>query len=116
MDGFPPAQIASLLRLLEDLCTRLRIPRQQVIAHADMAPTRKSDPNALFPWATLAAAGFGLWPPANAPAAPAGFDPLLALRLIGYPMEDVPATIRAFHRHYRGIEHSDGELDEADGV
>ena len=52
--GFPDAQIASLLRLLDDLCTRHRIPRSQVIAHSDLAPTRKQDPNAAFPWRRLA--------------------------------------------------------------
>ena len=60
--AFPPQQIAALLRLLEDLCTRLDIPRTQVIAHADMAPTRKRDPGHLFPWRQLAEAGFGRWP------------------------------------------------------
>lgn len=115
-DAFPPAQIDSLLRLLEDLCTRLKIPRHQVIGHADMAPTRKSDPGAQFPWATLAAAGFGRWPPASGRvAAPRpGFDPLVALRVLGYPMDDVPAAIRAFHRHFRGIESDAATLDMED--
>src|SRR5690606_13892170 len=59
---FPPAQIEALLRLLEDLATRLGIPRHAVIAHADLAPTRKRDPGPRFPWHRLAEAGFGLWP------------------------------------------------------
>jgi N-acetylmuramoyl-L-alanine amidase len=106
---FPPAQIASLLRLLGDLCTRLDIPRTQVIAHADFAPDRKRDPGARFPWAQLAQAGFGRWPAADAGPAPAGFDPWLALRLVGYPLDDSrpetrAATVRAFHRHFRGTE------------
>lgn len=113
-EPFPPAQISSLLRLLEDVCTRLGIPQEQIIAHADMAPTRKRDPGALFPWATLAAAGFGRWPAADAPAAPADFDALLALGLLGYPLDDTPAAIRAFHRHYRAIEDSAGVLDAED--
>lgn len=112
--AFPEAQIKSLLRLLEDLCTRLRIPRHQVIAHADMAPTRKQDPGALFPWARLAAAGFGRWPAANAPAAPADFDALKALGQLGYPLEDAAAAIRTFHRRFRAIAHSDGVLDAED--
>src|SRR5690606_6248710 len=51
-DGSEPytdAQIAALLRLLDDLTTRLYIPKTQVIAHADLAPTRKRDPGARFP-------------------------------------------------------------------
>ncbi|WP_454832745.1 N-acetylmuramoyl-L-alanine amidase [Pseudoxanthomonas wuyuanensis] len=101
---FPPAQIDSLLVLLTDLCDRLRIPRTQIVAHSDFAPTRKRDPNVLFPWQRLAEAGFGIWPAADAPPAPPGFDPWQALQLIGYPLDDRPATVRAFHRRFRGTE------------
>ena len=106
---FQPAQIASLLRLLDDLCTRYDIPRTQVIGHADFAPTRKRDPGFRFPWKQLADAGFGAWPKGLLADPPAGFDPWLALRLLGYPLDqdDTPghaATVRAFHRHFRGDE------------
>ena len=48
---------------------------------------------------------------------PANFDPWLALRLLGYPLDqdDSPgrtATVRAFHRHFRGDE--SGQLDALD--
>ncbi len=103
-EPFPPAQIDSLIRLLSDLTTRWQIPRTQIIGHEDMAPSRKDDPGPLFPWATLAAAGFGLWP--DPPAAwidpPAGFDPWMALTAIGYSLDDRPAAVRAFHNHFRG--------------
>ena len=109
---FAEAQIRSLLELLDDLCTRLRIPRSQIIGHQDLAPTRKPDPGPLFPWKQLADAGFGRWPAADAPPAPAGFDPWLALRLVGYPLDDRAATVRAFRNHFRG---QDGnELDAED--
>lgn len=101
---FPPAQIDSLLVLLEDLCERLYIPRTQIVAHADFAPTRKQDPGTRFPWQRLAQAGFGIWPAADAPPAPDGFDPWNALRLLGYPLTDRAATVRAFHRRFRGTE------------
>ncbi|MCX7563845.1 N-acetylmuramoyl-L-alanine amidase [Xanthomonadaceae bacterium XH05] len=101
---FPPAQIETLIRLLDDLCTRLRIPRHQIIAHHDMAPTRKRDPNARFPWKTLAEAGFGVWPEDDAAPAPDGFDAWLALAAFGYPMDDPQAALRAFQRRFRGIE------------
>lgn len=104
--AFPAAQIDTLLRLLDDLCTRLRIPRHQVIAHYEMAPTRKRDPNASFPWKTLAEAGFGRWPAADSPAAPEGFDAWLALAALGYPMDDPQAALRAFQRRFRGLEAS----------
>ena len=35
---FAADQIAALIRLLDDLCMRLNIPRTQIIAHADLAP------------------------------------------------------------------------------
>src|SRR5690606_24218429 len=47
---FEPALIDSLIRLLDDLCTRLNIPRDAIIAHADLAPARKRDPGFRFPW------------------------------------------------------------------
>ncbi len=103
-EPFPPAQIDALLRLLEDLCTRLGIPRHAVIAHADLAPTRKRDPGAQFPWAELARAGFGLWPDPADGDPPPGFDPWLAMQAIGWPLDDRAAAVRAYRRHYRGDE------------
>ncbi len=109
-EPFSDAQIDKLLVLLEDLCKRLDIPRYQVIAHADMAPTRKSDPGVLFPWARLAQAGFGRWPAAPLVDPPANFDPRSALRIIGYSTDDYAAAIRAFRLHYRGIDTDATEL------
>lgn len=114
-DGHTPfaqPQIASLLHLLTDLTTRLRIPRMQIVGHEDFAPTRKNDPGPLFPWQQLAAAGFGLWPRGSLVDPPAGFDPWMALGLVGYPLDDRAAAVRAFHNHFRGM---DGDaLDATD--
>jgi N-acetylmuramoyl-L-alanine amidase len=103
---FAETQIASLLVLLEDLCTRLEIPRTQVIGHADLAPWRKTDPGARFPWARLAQSGFGRWPDAVAIYAerPPGFDGFIALQLLGYSMRDPQAALRAFRLHYRSLD------------
>lgn len=109
-DGSEPytdAQVAALLRLLDDLTARLSIPKTQVIAHADLAPTRKRDPGAHFPWQRLADAGYGLWPRGNGGDPPPGFDPWLAMAAIGYPLDDRAAAVRAFHRHYRGRDDGD---------
>ncbi len=106
VEPFSDAQIATLLRLLDDITSRLDIPRRLVIGHGDIAPTRKRDPSALFPWQRLAEAGFGMWPRANPAPAPVGFDPWVAMRLIGYDLRDPEAALRAFHRHYRGNEES----------
>ena len=110
-DPYPSGQIDSLLKLLADICKRNGIPREQVIGHSDMAPTRKIDPGAQFPWARLAQEGFGRWPRTPLVDPPAGFDPALALRLLGYSSDDHAAVIRAFHLHYRGI---DGEVVNLD--
>ncbi|HEX7815048.1 N-acetylmuramoyl-L-alanine amidase [Dyella sp.] len=101
---YPTAQIDSLLRLLDDLTTRWRIPRTQVIGHEDLAPDRKSDPGALFPWQRLADAGYGSWPRIALVDPPSGFDPWLALAAIGYPLDHRDAALLAFHRHFRGTE------------
>ncbi|MDE2055238.1 MAG: N-acetylmuramoyl-L-alanine amidase [Xanthomonadaceae bacterium] len=102
---FPPQQIDSLIRLLTDITTRWHIPRAQIIGHQDMAPERKDDPGPLFPWATLAANDFGLWPDpiATLPDPPTGFDPWMALTAIGYSLDDPQAAVRAFHNHFRGM-------------
>ena len=102
---FPPAQIDSLIRLLTDLTARWHIPRTQIIGHEDMAPSRKDDPGPLFPWATLAAAGFGLWPDPGFERLdpPPDFNPWTALTAIGYSLDDPQAAVRAFHNHFRGM-------------
>ncbi|HJP97965.1 MAG TPA: N-acetylmuramoyl-L-alanine amidase [Rhodanobacteraceae bacterium] len=102
---FPPAQIGSLIRLLTDLTTRWDIPRAQIIGHEDMAPARKDDPGPLFPWATLAASGFGLWPDPGYDRLnpPPGFNPWTALTAVGYSLDDPQGAVRAFHNHFRGM-------------
>ena len=106
-EAYTDAQVATLLRLLDDLTARLSIPKSQVIGHADLAPTRKRDPGALFPWARLAEAGYGLWPQGALVDPLAGFDPWLAMAAVGYPLDDRAAAVRAFHRHYRGRDDGD---------
>lgn len=111
---FPQAQIETLIRLLDDLCTRLSIPRSQIIAHADLAPTRKRDPNVRFPWRTLAMEGFGRWPAEDAPPAPEGFDFWLAMAAFGYSLDDPDAALRAFRRRFRGMESDPSPQDAED--
>ena len=108
---FAQPQIDSLLRLLADLTTRLRIPRTQIIGHEDLAPGRKDDPGPLFPWKTLADAGYGRWPQGALADPPAGVDPWMAMAVVGYALDDRAAAVRSFHHHFRGIESDalDGE-------
>lgn len=111
-EPFAEAQIVALLALLGDLTARLGIDVRQVIAHGDIAPTRKRDPHAGFPWARLAASGYGLWPRAERAPAPDGFDPWTALALIGYDLADRVAAVRAYRRHYRGDEAEQLDADD----
>jgi N-acetylmuramoyl-L-alanine amidase len=114
--GYPPAQFDALVKLLGDLCTRLDIPRRQVIAHADLAPARKTDPGARFPWRALADAGFGRWPSKQAQqqGVPPGFDAWLALRALGYRLDDRQAALRAFRLHFRGVDDATSPPGPAD--
>lgn len=114
--SFTEPQLASLLVLLEDLCKRLGIPRRQVIGHADMAPSRKTDPGALFPWKRLAEAGFGRWPDAGArkAAVPESFDGWTALQLLGYRVDKPQDALRAFRLHFRGIDDALTPMGHAD--
>ena len=104
-EAFKPAQMAALKTLLADLCTRHAIARDAVIAHGDMAPTRKRDPSVRFPWQELWQAGFGVWYAAELPEPPAEFDAVLALQTFGYDTRDLPAAVKAFSRRFRGEEH-----------
>ena len=99
-EPFADAQIASLLVLLRQLKQTYNIPTANFIGHCDFAPARKTDPGILFPWKTLAQNGFGLWYGDALCDAPANFNSLLALRIIGYDIHDTTAAMRAFKRHY----------------
>ncbi len=105
LDPFTEEQIAGLLALLGQLKMTYNIPAANFIAHADIAPSRKVDPQVLFPWRKLAERGFGLMPDTLiVESAPADFNPIQALRVIGYDTKDLPAAIRAFKRHFLGKE------------
>ncbi|MGI4821249.1 MAG: N-acetylmuramoyl-L-alanine amidase [Janthinobacterium lividum] len=113
-EPFQEAQLASLLKVLASLKRTYNIPAANFIGHGDIAPVRKNDPSAQFPWARLAARGFGLWYDAtvlaDTTAAPfaadslggllPGLTPREALRIIGYDTQDLNAAVVAFKRHF----------------
>ncbi|MEY2868840.1 MAG: hypothetical protein RIR01_1305, partial [Bacteroidota bacterium] len=76
-EPFSEAQITSLMALLSKLKKDYNIPTQNIIGHSDIAPSRKKDPSALFPWKTLAENGFGIWKDDILPVAPLDFNPEL---------------------------------------
>ena len=99
-EPFSEPQIYSLLNLLDTLKATYNIPTANFLAHSDIAPTRKNDPSALFPWKRLAGHGFGLWPDEVLMTPPDNFNPVDALRIIGYDTSRLEAAIVAFKRRY----------------
>lgn len=99
-EPFAEAQIEALLALLADIRQRHKIPAANFIGHADIAPTRKSDPSIFFPWKRLAQQGFGLWCDPPWLPAPPGFDLQLALTAIGYDPATPEASRQAFRLHF----------------
>jgi N-acetylmuramoyl-L-alanine amidase len=114
-DGFEPfadAQIDALLALLADVIGRNHIPGANVLGHADVAPGRKTDPSARFPWRRLAEYGFGLWCDDPPEAAPETFDPALGLAALGYSPARPEAARQAFLLHYTGGRENLSETEE----
>jgi N-acetylmuramoyl-L-alanine amidase len=102
-NGFEPfteAQINNLLIVLKTLKKNYNIPTANFIGHADIAPSRKVDPNRFFPWQQLAANGFGNWYDTVNVRQPENFNALQALRIIGYDTKDSIAAIKAFKLHF----------------
>jgi len=58
---FPKRQIAALTALCRGIQTRNTIRPERVLAHSDVAPSRKNDPGEKFPWRTLWDSGVGHW-------------------------------------------------------
>jgi N-acetylmuramoyl-L-alanine amidase len=58
---FPRRQIAAVTALCRGIMARRGIRRERVLAHSDVAPSRKQDPGEKFPWQLLADSGVGQW-------------------------------------------------------
>lgn len=116
-NGFEPftdQQISSLLTVLGSLKRAYGIPAANFIGHADIAPTRKNDPNINFPWKKLADSGYGLWwSDTTGVQVPRDFNHLQALRIIGYDIRDSVAVITTFKRKFEQNE-KEPILTEAD--
>ena len=125
---FPDVQIAAVIALCQDIITRHAIAPERLLAHSDVAPSRKIDPGEKFPWGLLAAAGVGHWI-APSPIVPSdeGLDcgstdarvaqMQTGLRAYGYGIDvtgvldtDTAFVVKAFQRHFRP-ERVDGRID-----
>lgn len=117
-NGFEPftdQQLNSLLVLLATLKKAYNIPTANFIGHADIAPTRKNDPNVNFPWKRFADSGFGIWwSDTTNVQVPADFNSIQALRIVGYDVRDSVAVIKTFKRKYEQIEDKSSALNDAD--
>lgn len=123
---YPPAQIDLLVRLVRDIALRHQIKPERILGHSDIAPQRKPDPGAAFPWKRLADEGLIPWPDAERVAAHqlryqaelpdvAWFQ--RALATVGYQVPDhgqldepTRRVIAAFQMKYRPARH-DGQPD-----
>lgn len=109
---FPQDQVASVVRLTNEIVKRHNIEPINVVGHSDVAPARKQDPGELFPWDKLAQLGIAVPRPRDAHVDPGWSDSafLLALERFGYEITDKEAAVVAFQRRWRP-ETVDGVID-----
>jgi N-acetylmuramoyl-L-alanine amidase len=102
--GFEPFadnQMTSLIAILQNLKDSFNIPVANFIGHADIAPSRKNDPSKFFSWKTLADKGFGIWyGDTSKITLPSNFDPIIALRIVGYDVSKPAGAYQAFRIHF----------------
>ena len=101
--AFTEAQIEKLIPFCRKLIKKYNLDPRRIVAHSDIAPTRKPDPGICFPWKRLAREGIGLWyQPRNAEKIDIE-NPAELLHLIGYDTRDEEKTIAsayAFRRRF----------------
>ena len=98
--SYSSKQINGFLRLAKQIISHYRIPAYNVVAHSDIAPTRKPDPGIAFPWQYMAQKGVGLWYDINDAAKVKENDVAKLLQIIGYDTSDLAAASYAFCRHF----------------
>ena len=99
-EPFSDAQMNNLLLLLDRLKKAYNIPQANFIGHADVAPGRKVDPSRYFSWKGLAEKGFGYWYDTSAVKVSETFNPIQALRIIGYNIKDTGTAIQSYKIHF----------------
>lgn len=117
---YPLRQVAAVISLCKSILTRRGpISPDRVLAHSDVAPSRKMDPGEKFPWDLLSDSGVGHWVrPAElgidgTTLKPGDSGELVtrlqrAFRLYGYGIDDhghyddkTVDVVAAFQRHFR---------------
>lgn len=106
------AQIEKLIPFCRKLIRKYNIKPQNIVAHSDIAPTRKADPGLAFPWKRLAKEGIGLWyQPRNADKISEN-DIAKLLESIGYNIETEENTIASAYAFRRRFLPEEVEIDE----
>jgi N-acetylmuramoyl-L-alanine amidase len=81
-----------VIALCRDILKRRPMRADRVVAHSDVAPSRKQDPGEKFPWARLHAAGVGHW----VEPAPVGDPGGLALGDSGAAVAELQAALATY--------------------
>ena len=90
--AFDKLQIKKVAQLVQDLALRYDISPKNIIGHADMAPSRKIDPGAKFPWQRLYEQyGIGAWYDA--------FDKQFFMNQKEFDTATIPEIKQAFRRY-----------------
>ena len=96
---FPKKQLNAFILLAKDIMYRHKIPSKNVVAHSDIAPTRKVDVGKAFPWQEMTKHNIGIYPPTkNTPIKNKDVKELL--RQIGYNTNDLDKALLAFERRF----------------
>jgi len=102
---FNELQIKKVAQLVQDLAKRYNISAKNIIGHADMAPSRKIDPGAKFPWQRLYKEyGIGAWYD--------DFDKQFFMNKDAFAAATIPEIKQAFRDYGYQINNSD-EWDKA---
>ena len=124
---YPDRQMESVIALCRALVTLYRVPPERLLAHSDVAPSRKRDPGEHFSWRRLADAGIGLWAePDRDDADAAAFGTRSEVEALqrglarfGYAIDptgqhdaETACVVRAFQRHFLPVR-VDGLADGA---
>jgi len=99
-EPFSDIQLKSFKELAQDLVKRYQIDARNVVAHSDIAPTRKVDVGKAFPWQDMAKVGIGIWPAQSSILKGKEEDVASLLATIGYDTSDVGKALLAFERHF----------------